>query len=460
MRKIISLILIMVMFLFHFLMLPAEAKIKIKSKVRKERISEEQKYSYVNIDFWHKFNDENLNEYIIKALQNNHDLKMAKYATEEYYQAMKLQFSKELPQVSAGFSPIYGKLPENSITLNDFDWHFFFPITVSYEADIFLKNHDKTKSSKKVYEMSLEDERGTYIAIVSGVASIYFNIIKLDEVINIQEKIVENRKIIYNRMQKRNHYGLTSKADTVAAEKAYIQSVIELSDMEKNREKLLNQFAVLIGEPVTKISEFQRTNINEIVFTGKIPKEISTDVIMQRPDYKKAELMIEKAGIDAKVAKKEFLPSFKIGGLALFNAADIGSTFTTANSLLAFGGGLFSPLFTGGARIANLKLRKATYERVLENYKKVNLVAMQEINDSLVSINKDEEKFDKIKKQQMLTQQEHKFNIKREEKGIISNLDLIQSEENILAIEKIIAIQTAENYINYVGLYKACGGKF
>lgn len=44
-------------------------------------------------------------------------------------------------------------------------------------------------------------------------------------------------------------------------------------------------------------------------------------------------------------------------------------------------------------------------------------------------------------------------------KGIISNLDLVQSEENVLTIEKIIAIQKAENCINYIGLYKACGGQ-
>ena len=458
MKKIISLSLVVAMLSNNFLFLPALAETKLKTRINKEKITDEQRYAYINMGWWKDFNDENLNNYIEKAVQNNNDLRMAKFATEEYYQAMKLQFSEELPMVSAGFSPVYGKLPENPLTFNDFDWRFFFPITVSYEADVFLKNHDKTKSAKKSYEMSLQDERTAYIAVVSNVAVLYFNIVKLDNVIETQEKIVDNRKVIYERMKKRNHLGLTSEADTVAAEKAYVQATIELSDMEKSREKLLNQFAVMIGESPCNISEFSRSKLNDIQFVGKIPNEISTEIIMDRPDYKKAELMVKKAGLDVKIAKKEFLPTFNIGGLALFNAGDIGSTFTTASSLLALGGGIFSPIFTGGARIANLKLRKASYERILENYKKTNLTAMQEINDSLVTIKKDEENYNKIQKQQQLSNKEHNYNIKRETKGIISNLDLIQSEENILTIEKIIAIQKAENYINYIGLYKACGG--
>lgn len=68
--------------------------------------------------------------------------------------------------------------------------------------------------------------------------------------------------------------------------------------------------------------------------------------------------MVEKAGIDVRVAKKEFLPSFNIGAVAMFLSNDLGSLWTTKNALAAIGGGLGLPLFTGGRRIANLKLKK------------------------------------------------------------------------------------------------------
>ena len=46
--------------------------------------------------------------------------------------------ANELPSVGAGFIPGYGG------TQHDSNGSMFFPIMVNYEADIFLKNHDKT----------------------------------------------------------------------------------------------------------------------------------------------------------------------------------------------------------------------------------------------------------------------------------------------------------------------------
>ena len=284
--------------------LPANAEIKLFSRigVNKNAITPNQKYEYMNMDWWQNFEDGYLIEYINRAFSNNNDLKIIGFVTEEYYQASRLQFSQELPQIGAGFAPINYKLPDT----NKYNWHFFLPIAVNYEADLLLKNHDKTKSAKKTYEMSLQDERALYIAVVSNIAAVYFNIVKLDNVIEIQEKIVNNRKEIYELMLKSNSKGLTSKSDTVKAEQSYTQSFIELSDLIKEREKLLNNLAVLTGDSPYNISEFNRTSLEEINFNGKIPFELSTEVIENRPDYQKAVLEIEKAGLDVRIAKKNF----------------------------------------------------------------------------------------------------------------------------------------------------------
>lgn len=63
---------------------------------------------------------------------------------------------------------------------------------------------------------------------------------------------------------------------------------------------------MLIGESPANIAELKRTPYEQISYTGVIPAEISSDIIVQRPDYLKAEKMVEKAGIDVRVAKKNF----------------------------------------------------------------------------------------------------------------------------------------------------------
>lgn len=425
------------------------------SKNKKTQQSDDYKFNYVNMNWWGNFNDDLLNGYIEKAVLNNYDLKMATINVEEYYQNVRLQFANELPSAVGGFGPGVFKAPGMTNTSSAFG----LPIIVQYEADIFLKNHNKTKAVKKLYEGSKLDERAAYISVASAVGSTYFNIINLDKMISLQEQIVNIRQEIYNLMLIRNKEGLTSTADTVKANKALVAGQTDLIELKKNREKMLNQMCVLIGESPENANSIKRNSLDSINYQLAIPSEIPSEIITQRPDYIKAELMVEKAGIDVKVAKKEFLPSINILGGALFNAGDIGSLFTTKNMLLGVGGGLMTPLFQGGSLIANLKLKKATYERILQDYYKTNLTAIQEVNDALVASRLDKDKMTQTTKQYNLEKSDYKYNEKKFNQGTISKLDLIQYKENLLTIEKLVAQQKVECMTDAISLYKATGSK-
>ena len=425
------------------------------SKNKKNQKSDDYKFDYVNMNWWSNFNDDLLNEYIEKAILNNYDLKMATINVEEYYQNVKLQFANELPSTVAGFGPGFFKAPGMTNTSSAFG----LPVIVQYEADIFLKNHNKTKAVKKLYEGSKLDERAAYISVASAVGSTYFNIVNLDKMISLQEEIVKIRQDIYNLMLARNKEGLTSTADTIKANKALVAGQTDLIELKKNREKMLHQMCVLIGESPENASSIKRNSLDKMNYQLAIPTQIPSEIITQRPDYMRAELMVEKAGIDVKVAKKEFLPAINILGGALFNASDLGSLFTTKNMLLGVGGGLMTPLFQGGSLIANLKLKKATYERILQDYYKTNLTAIQEVNDSLVASRLDKDKMAQTIKQYNLEKSDYKYNEKKYNQGTISKLDLIQHQENLLTIEKLVAQQKVECMTDAISLYKATGSK-
>lgn len=425
------------------------------TKNKNKKTSNDYKFAYVNLNWWDNFNDDLLTSYIQKAVLNNYDLKMASLNVDEYYQNVRLQFASELPSATVGGAPALMKMPGKTNT----EMSFAVPAIVSYEADIFLKNHDKTKSVKKLYEASKLDERAAYISIASAVGTTYLNIVKLDKTIELQEEIVKQRQQIYDLMLLRNKEGLTSTADTVKANKALVQSQTDLIEFQKQREKCLHQFAVLLGESPENATAYARTSLDELAYNQSIPASIPSEIIMQRPDYIRAEKMVEKAGIDVRVAKKEFLPSINIIGLALFNAGDLGSLFTTRNALFGLAGGIMAPLFQGGSLTANLRLKKATYERILQDYYKTNLTAIQEINDALVSARMDKQKMEQTLKQAKLEQADYKYNEHRYNQGTISKLDLIQYKENLLSIDKLVAQQKVECMVDSIELYKAAGSK-
>lgn len=429
---------------------------QFKSMVKKnKKTNNDYKYSYINLDWWESFDDDNLNIYIQKALLNNYDLKMATLSVEEYYQNTRIQFGKELPSATIGGFPALNKMPGDTNT----DMAFMAPAIVNYEVDIFLKNRDKTKSVKKNYENAKFDERAAYISVASAVGTTYLNVVKLDKTIALQEEIVNSRKNIFNLMLMSNKEGLISTSDTVKANKSLVQGQTDLIEFKKQRETALHQLCVLIGESPETSNDLKRTPLDELNYNSTIPDYIKSEVIVQRPDYLKAENSVEKAGIDVRVAKKELLPSINITGLALFNASDLGSLFTTKNALFSLAGGALLPIFTGGQKLSNIRLKKATYEKVLQNYYKTNLIAIQEVNDALVKVKFDKEKVEQTLKQSNLERADYKFNEHKFKQGTISKLDLIQYKENLLSIDQLVAQNKVECMIDYIGLYKATGSK-
>jgi multidrug efflux system outer membrane protein len=179
---------------------------------------------------------------------------------------------------------------------------------------------------------------------------------------------------------------------------------------------------------------------------------------MKRPDYQKAEKLLEKAGIDVRVARKEMLPHINLGGLMFFNNKYIESLFNTNSLIWGFGGGIFQPVFQGFSLTANLKAKKIAYERTLRNYEKVNLTSMQEVNDSLVSVNMDREKLEKQKNIQSLEKKDFLLTQEKYKEGIIAKLDLDQQQENLLNVQRMVYNTEFDCMVDYINFYKAIAG--
>lgn len=411
------------------------------------------KYEYINFEWWKGFNDELLESYIIKAVENNKDLKMATLSVEEYYQKIAITRAGELPTIQAGFMPGYGNFTGKAHEA------FGFPLIASYELDLFGKNHNKTTSQRKLYEASVLDERAAYIAIASAVGSAYVSIIRLDSMIDLQTEIVELRKEILEMMDISNKEGIASTSDLMLANEAYILGVTDLTELKKQRTHLLHSLAVLTGDSPNNIEEYKRTDWKDFAYNGIVPEYINSEIIMQRPDYMKAEKMLEKAGLDVKIARKECLPSINLGGGVLFNSQNIGSLFTTSTAAWGLGGGIMQNIFAGGKIRANLKLKKIAYEKALKNYEKVNLTSMQEVNDSLVAANMDREKLNKQQEIQELETKDYNLNQLKFEEGVISKLDLNQRKENLMNVSKMVYSSKFDCLIDYINYYKAVGAK-
>lgn len=410
----------------------------------------------LNTEFFSRFNDECLYYYINEAVENNHDAKQASFRVEQYRQQVKYSFSKELPSFNVAANYLGIKVPQ----LDNFQLKknaFVLPFMANYEADFLLKNRDKTRAEKKAYEATTFEEKSIYLSLLSDVATVYTNILEYDELIKLSQEKVDIYTDILNRNTKKYNRGTISISEFNTSVQNLETAKNELENFRKQQEILLMQLAVLTGKSAT--TDLNRGKFETFDYQGTIPDEIKSDVIFARPDVMQAEKRLEKAKIDIRVARKEFLPTFNITGLWIFNTIAPGTFFSWDSSLAAILAGASQDIFTGGRKIANLKIQKAKYEELFEKYKQTDLEAVKEVNTALCLIKHDTE----IDRNTISKSQYEYKNLENSRKkyaqGTISAPEYLKELSKFIEIQKDTTQTKNQRLVNYFTLYKAVGGK-
>lgn len=417
-----------------------------------------EKLSYINLDFWKRFNDPYLEYYIIQAISNNPDAKKASWKVEEYRQNIKSSFAKELPSLSVSTNYAGLKIPK----LDNFELDqnaLLVPFIASYEPDFLLKKRDKTKSAKKSYESVKFDERAVYISLASDVACVYLNLLQYDKLIKLQEKVIFLNKEELRLEKLLFEEGAGDKFSLNTSKKDLINAQNNLEIMYKDRFQLLTQLAFLTGDSPLCIDDYKRLEIDVFDYYSTLPDKFSSDIIFSRPDVLSAEAKLQKAGIDVRIARKEFYPSFYITGFLMFNTIAPGNFFSWESILASVLAGFSQDIFKGGAKIAKLKINKAKYEQAFQDYTKSDLQAVKEINDALIVIRHDTD-VDKNLLNYLKYQNEDFRNMQHKySNGVISYLDLLGEKEKLMNISQNQTKTKTARIMDYFTLYKVVGAQ-
>lgn len=423
-----------------------------------DKFSFDEKINYINYPFFEKFGDQHLLYYIKQAVLHNHKAKSAFYKSQEFRYEIGESFSKQLPNLNVASNYLGLNVPN----LDNFQLDknaFILPFQLNWEFDLLGKNSNKTKSVKKLFLSQKFDEQNSYIMLVSDVFTTYVNILKFDKTIGVEKEILDNQKEIYEKNEKRFKNGVISKIDLNNSKLNLQTRRQEILELEKKRKFLLDELAYFISDSAYNSSELKRGQFDNFGQNVEIPCEISSDLILERPDLNAKFEKIKSARYDLLVAKKDFFPTFKITGLYALSTLSGGNFFSWNSTFAALIAGATQDIFSGGRKKSFLKKQNAKYNRVLEEFLDTNYNAIKEVNDALYSA-----KFnlkilgamgDKLNKRA----QNLSMDKKRYFCGVLSRLDYLESENKFLEEEQYYVEQKSTKFIDLISLYKAVGGR-
>lgn len=442
--------------IFAFTIIPASAK-----QTQKDIEHAKNTVMYLNIEWWENYKDDILIQHLKELYESNYDLKNAELKIKENEKIVKMQFADELPQLSFdGFlsrdfrSSIqrYGNMVIPSYAQNNFQ----LPLTASYEIDIWGKNRLKTKSTQQYLEMVKQAERATYIALTSDFAAEYFNLIKCDKLLSIQNELIKIQQEIVSKTEEKYSVGLATLNDLLAEQRMLTTLKEEKNNLEEKQEVLINNLRIYLAK---RDGDIERADYSKLVLLQNIPSELNSDIIENRPDFLQQEANIKRVGYDVRVARRELLPNIVIFGQIGFNAYRLNSLVNSSSQLFNAGVMPSLDLFSGGRKLAFLKLKKYQFDEALNDYQKTILEDIKELNVSMHEFKTAKKNYDESFSRFNLQNKTYSLMSDKREIGSASDLDVLYNREALLITQKDEVSNKINCLISTITLYKAAGGK-
>jgi multidrug efflux system outer membrane protein len=269
----------------------------------------------------------------------------------------------------------------------------------NWEVDIWKKLRNSKKAAVSRYLSTVEGKNFVITNLIAEVADSYYELLALDSQLDIvkQNIALQSNALEIVKIQKE-----ASRSTELAVQK-FQAEVMASKSMEfeilQNIKETENKINFLLGQYPQEIKR-DKTNFVSLL-PSVINSGIPSQLLANRPDIKQAELQLEAAKLDVKVARAEFYPSLDITASIGVNAFKPSYLFTLPESLLySLAGDLAAPLINRNALKAEYSSANARQIQALYNYERTILNAYLEVSSQLSKINNLEKSYD-LKSQQV-----------------------------------------------------------
>ena len=397
-----------------------------------------------NMPWWKLFRDTVLQEIIKTTLANNRDLKVAYLRIQESGLQMDIVRSNLYPRIDYSASGSAAATSDGSIS------NFNPSVGLSYEIDLWGKWKRSNEAAFQAYLSTEEAYRSVMIGLIAEVANNYLLLRDLDNRILISEKMAETWEKNLEIVISRHKAGLVSGVNLDQAEIQLHEALVSIRVNERLRAVTENSISVLMGTPPGNIP--RGTTLESQVFPPDIPVGLPSELLSRRPDILQAERELRAQSERIGIAEALKYPSLTL-------SLDLGATFEPSSlGFASLGAQLFGPLLNLKANQKRVEIEKNRTEQVLNNYEQKFLLAMEEVENAMVSAQKFQQEYELRNQQMQSADSALKLSWIRYESGLVEYLEILDLQRSQFRSYIEASKSRQLQLTSTVTLYKALGG--
>jgi outer membrane protein, multidrug efflux system len=404
------------------------------------------------------FGNNELDTLIQNATENNFDIKIIKTKIAQAKAKVEKENASFWPNLGFSFGGQKKRVQTRTGMSNDSthaDSHSWdSSLTGSYTADIW----GEAKASKQASILSMyaleQDLKRSILELITDISETWVDIIATRQKKTILKKQIEINTTLLKLQTLRFINGKANALDVSQQQETLAESSSQLPLLEKQEQIFLNNLAFLSGK--ASMDNDIKVGTSTLPQTVSLPDTgVPSDLIENRHDIQAARLRLFSSQWEVTAAKADLLPSFSLTAQALFSNGELDLMFH--NWIASLAASIAGPIFDGGFRRAEVKRAKAAAEEQLNIYAKTVASAIFEVEDSLVSIQKQGEYIKLLEEELELTRLTLKDASIQYKNGQSSYLSYLIAWTNIERLERQLVGEQATICKEHIKLNKILG---
>lgn len=427
------------------------------------------------IEWWESLNDPVLNNLISIAKKQNNNLRLAGLRVLESRSALAIAEGNRWPQTQAiGGEALAIKGSEsnaNTIAGPDLEYtQFNLAATASWELDFWGRFRRGIESADAALLASMADYDDVLVLLAAQVADAYTVYRTAEEQLRIAEENLVLQRRSYDIVDVLFRYGASSELDVQQAETLLLGTESTIPDLEVALKQTRNAIAILLGLPPVNIDPLlESEEVVALVVPEEIMVGVPADLLRQRPDVRRAEMLAMAQNAQVGVATAALYPSFSLSGTLGLSAA--GNTDTTLSGDNGFGA-LFSgdsltysvgpsfvwPFLNYGRIKNNIRVQDARLQQALVAYRQTVLQAAREVEDSMHAISGSRRQDDILGRGVASAKRSTELSMLRYQEGFADYQRVLDSQQRLFSQQTRYVTNKGTMVRSLISLYRSLGG--
>ena len=406
--------------------------------------------------FWEVFEDETLQGLIRTALQQNYDVRIAAVRILEARARLGITRADQRPTVSADAAIARERISQSRAAPAFQTGVEDVAVSAAWEIDFWGRFRRATEAARANLLANEWARQEVVSAVVSDVASAYFQLRELDLELEISRQTLASRRDSLRLTQALADRGATSLLDVRQAEQLVFGAAASIPDLEQRIEQQENFISVVLGNNPQPVPRGRA--LTEQPHAPEVPAGLPSGLLERRPDIREAEQDVVAANASIGVARADYFPRIALTGSGGFQSAALTSLFSGPAGLWTVAASAAQPIYEGGRIRNRVALAEAQQQEAALVYQRTIQQAFREVSDALVAYRKSQEF--RVQQEQLTRSAEDATRLSnlRYSGGAASYLEVLDSDTRKFTARLNLAQAQHNELQSLVRIYRALGG--